>query len=42
MPEVKVFWYDGGMMPSSPVELADGEPMMEDDMGGCIFVGIQG
>ena len=39
MPEVKVFWYDGGMMPSRPLELADGEPIMEDGMGGCIFVG---
>jgi predicted dehydrogenase len=39
MPEVKVFWYDGGMMPSRPMELADGEPLMEDNMGGCIFVG---
>lgn len=39
MPEVKVFWYDGGMMPSRPVELADGEPIMEDGLGGCIFVG---
>lgn len=39
MPEVKVFWHDGGMMPSRPLELADGEPIMEDGMGGCIFVG---
>jgi hypothetical protein len=39
LPEVKVFWYDGGMMPSRPQELADGEPMMEDQMGGCLFVG---
>jgi predicted dehydrogenase len=39
MPTVKVFWYDGGMMPSRPVELADGLPIMEDGMGGCIFVG---
>jgi hypothetical protein len=39
MPEAKVFWYDGGMMPSRPLELADGEPIMEDGMGGCIFVG---
>lgn len=39
MPEVKVFWYDGGMMPSRPEELADGKPMMEDGMGGCLFVG---
>ncbi|MCK5136704.1 MAG: Gfo/Idh/MocA family oxidoreductase [Bacteroidales bacterium] len=41
MPEVKVFWYDGGMMPSRPEELADGEPIMEDGMGGCIFVGTK-
>jgi hypothetical protein len=27
------------MMPSRPLELADGEPMMEDYMGGCLFVG---
>jgi len=39
LPETKVFWYDGGMMPSRPAELADGEPMMEDQMGGCLFVG---
>jgi hypothetical protein len=39
LPEAKVFWYDGGMMPSRPLELADGEPMMEDEMGGCLFVG---
>jgi predicted dehydrogenase len=39
LPEVKVFWYDGGMMPSRPQELADGAPMMEDQMGGCLFVG---
>ncbi|MCK5067197.1 MAG: Gfo/Idh/MocA family oxidoreductase [Bacteroidales bacterium] len=39
LPEAKVFWYDGGMMPSRPMELADGEPIMEDGMGGCIFVG---
>ena len=39
LPEAKVFWYDGGMMPSRPLELADGDPMMEDSMGGCIFVG---
>jgi hypothetical protein len=39
LPETRVFWYDGGMMPSRPIELADGEPMMEDQMGGCLFVG---
>jgi predicted dehydrogenase len=41
LPEVKVFWYDGGMMPSRPVELADGVPIMEDEMGGCMFVGTK-
>ena len=41
MPEVKVFWYDGGMMPSRPVEMADGDPMMEDEMGACIFEGTR-
>ncbi len=41
MPEVKVFWYDGGMMPSRPVEMADGDPLMEDEMGGCIFKGTK-
>jgi hypothetical protein len=39
MPELQVTWYDGGMMPSRPAELAEGAPMMEDDMGGCLFVG---
>ena len=39
LPEAKVFWYDGGMMPSRPLELADGKPLMEDEMGGCLFVG---
>jgi predicted dehydrogenase len=39
MPEVKVHWYDGGIMPSRPDELADREPLMEDGMGACLFVG---
>ena len=39
LPEVQVFWYDGGMMPSRPQEMADGQPMMEDGMGGCLFIG---
>jgi predicted dehydrogenase len=41
MPEVKVFWYDGGMMPSRPEGLADGTDLMEDGMGGCLFVGTR-
>ncbi len=41
MPEVKVTWYDGGLMPRRPKELAEGMPMMEDDMGACLFVGTK-
>jgi hypothetical protein len=39
MPEVKIYWYDGGMLPSRPIDLADGETLMEDEMGGCMFIG---
>ena len=41
MPEVKVYWYDGGLMPPRPEELKDGE-MMGDENGGIIFVGTKG
>ncbi|MGI6074610.1 MAG: Gfo/Idh/MocA family protein [Fermentimonas sp.] len=41
MPEVTVFWYDGGLMPPRPEELEDGE-MMGDKNGGLIFVGTKG
>ncbi|MDO5571377.1 MAG: Gfo/Idh/MocA family oxidoreductase [Bacteroidales bacterium] len=41
MPEVKVHWYDGGLLPERPKELADGE-MMGDENGGIIFVGSKG
>lgn len=41
LPEVKVTWYDGGLMPRRPKELADGVPLMEDDMGACLFVGTK-
>lgn len=41
MPEVKVHWYDGGLMPPRPDELADGE-MMGDENGGIIFIGTKG
>jgi predicted dehydrogenase len=41
MPEVKVIWYDGGMLPPRPFELADGD-MMGDEDGGVIFVGSKG
>lgn len=41
MPEVKVVWYDGGLLPPRPEELADGE-MMGDANGGIIFIGSKG
>lgn len=41
MPEVKIHWYDGGLMPSRPEELLDGE-MMGDENGGIIFIGAKG
>lgn len=41
MPEVKVTWYDGGLMPDRPSELDDGEKMGDGD-GGVMFVGTKG
>lgn len=41
MPEVKVNWYDGGLLPTRPKELADGE-MMGDSNGGILFIGSKG
>jgi len=41
MPEVKVSWYDGGLLPPRPAELKDGE-MMGDENGGIIFIGTKG
>ncbi len=41
MPEVKIHWYDGGLMPPRPEELNNGE-MMGDSNGGIIFVGSKG
>lgn len=39
MPAVKVHWYDGGILPSRPDLLPEGENLMGDGLGGCIFVG---
>ncbi|HSO89305.1 MAG TPA: Gfo/Idh/MocA family oxidoreductase [Draconibacterium sp.] len=39
MPEVKVHWYDGGILPDRPDLLPEGENLMADGLGGCIFVG---
>lgn len=41
LPEVKVYWYDGGLLPERPKELAPGQ-MMGDENGGIIFVGEKG
>ncbi len=41
MPEVKVLWYDGGLLPDRPEELNDGE-MMGDSNGGIILIGTKG
>jgi len=41
MPEVKVTWYDGGLMPPRPEELEPGV-MMGDTNGGILFIGTKG
>ena len=41
MPEVKLTWWDGGMMPPRPEELEEGRRMGDDD-GGVLFVGDKG
>ena len=39
MPPVKLMWYDGGLMPSRPLELEAGRPMPEN---GMLFIGEKG
>jgi predicted dehydrogenase len=39
MPPVKVYWYDGGLLPNHSDLIPDGENLMSDGLGGCIFVG---
>jgi len=39
MPPVKVYWYDGGLYPIISELLPQGENLMADNLGGCIFVG---
>ena len=41
MPQVAVYWYDGGLLPDRPEELKDGE-IMGDSNGGIIFIGTKG
>jgi len=42
MPEVKVKWWDGGLLPERPMELPDGELMGRSSDGGCLFIGSKG
>jgi len=39
MPEVKIHWYDGGILPERPDELEPDRPMDFGDQGGAIIVG---
>jgi predicted dehydrogenase len=41
MPDVKINWYDGGLMPRRPDDLPDDEPMSIEDEG-LLFVGDKG
>ena len=41
MPEVKLNWYDGGLMPPRPDELEEGRKMGDED-GGVLFIGDKG
>ena len=41
LPPVELTWWDGGLMPSRPVELEDDMPFGDSD-GGCLFVGTKG
>ena len=41
LPEVKLTWWDGGLMPPRPEELEEGQEMGDDD-GGLLFVGDKG
>jgi predicted dehydrogenase len=41
MPEVKLTWWDGGLMPERPEALEEGRRMGDDD-GGVLFIGDKG
>jgi predicted dehydrogenase len=42
MPEVKVTWYDGGMLPRRPAGLPEGAVLGKNSGGGLLFVGTKG
>jgi predicted dehydrogenase len=39
MPAVRVYWYDGGLLPNKSDLLPEEINLMADGLGGCIFVG---
>jgi hypothetical protein len=39
MPAVQLHWYDGGLLPSVKEMLPEGENLMADGLGGCLFIG---
>jgi predicted dehydrogenase len=39
MPPVSLYWYDGGLLPNLIGLLPEGENLMADGLGGCLFVG---
>lgn len=39
MPEVAVHWYDGGLMPDRPAGMDKDDSLINDRMGGCMFIG---
>jgi predicted dehydrogenase len=41
MPQVKVYWYDGGLLPNRADLIPEEENLMSDGLGGCIFVGTK-
>ena len=41
MPPVEVHWYDGGLLPNLTDLLPEGENLMKDRLGGCLFIGTK-
>lgn len=41
MPRAKVYWYDGGLLPNVSDLVPEGENLMADGLGGCLFVGTK-
>lgn len=41
LPAVDITWYDGGLLPRRPESLPQGLGLMDDGLGGCLFVGTR-